>query len=121
MILSVFCPAIIARLLLPKTKSSEVVFDGTAKDISLAAFYIFGVYMVAKATPHLFYHLLVLSVSGGYLSLKTPSVIEGMTTAVEIIVGVCLCLYAKKISCLLYRHNHKELNAPTNRIGDANR
>ncbi len=103
-------PVSFAKWLLPKTKENEVVFDGTAQDIEISIFTIIGVYILSWAIPDLFnngiwwWYSTHSEFSGMWeQGGGTEYIINQIVTALEIAIGLYLCLRAQGLSNLLRR------------------
>lgn len=103
MIVLIVYPMRIAKILVPKTKADEVLFEGSAKDVQVALFCVCGVYTLSKALPDLIFNGLWISGTGWNFAGGKPYVISQITTVIEICIGLYLCLQAKGLSELLWR------------------
>lgn len=101
-------PVSLAKWLLPKTKGNEVALDGTAKDIEVSIFTIFGVYILSWAIPDLFnngiwwWYSTHIEISGMWgQGAGSEYIINQIVTVLEIAIGLYLCLRAQGLSNLL--------------------
>lgn len=103
-------PVLVARWFLPKAKSDDTVFDGSANDIEVVAFVIIGIYILSWAIPDLFHN----SIWWWYTANSEAGrpwgpddeyeyIINGIVTVIEVVIGLFLCLRARGLSGLLRR------------------
>lgn len=103
-------PEAIAKILSPKGFESAGTINLDAKMLEVAGFTIIGVYILSWAVPDLFYNFwrlqLINENADGY-SLPSSEISETwaaiLTTVLEIIIGVVLCLYPGNLQALVHK------------------
>ena len=103
-------PLILAKWILPKADSKQVVFNGSSRDIEISAFVIIGVYVLSSALPDLlsssmsFWYSLDSKISDLWDQKAVGDYkIQIFVNIFEIMIGLYLCLQAKSIAYLFQK------------------